>query len=77
MSFRATMVTHVDVATQIGGSADFDGAHGTMLLKRHGSAVDLPISRAALAEDIGHFQGWPGHLCTGGSGRLDSDSRGL
>jgi hypothetical protein len=44
------------MAAQISGSADFDGTHGTMLLKRHRSAVNLPIVRAAFPEDIGHFQ---------------------
>ena len=47
------------MAAQEGSPADFDGAHGTMLLTRHGSAVDLPVLRAALAEDVGHFQGRP------------------
>jgi len=77
LSFRTALVAHVDVPAQKGSSADFDGAHGTMLLKRHGSAVDLPVVRAALAKDVGHFQGRPGHRCTGGSGRLGSDSKGL
>lgn len=76
-SRKAAFITNVDVTTQEGGSADFDGAHGTMLITRHGSAVDPPILRAVLAENIGHFQGRPGHFCTGGSDRLDSESKGL
>jgi hypothetical protein len=39
--------------------------------------VDLPILRAAIAEDIGHFQRRPSHGNTGGSGRPDSNSKGL
>ena len=77
VSLRATLVADVDVAAQEGSPADLNGAHGTMLLERHGSAVDLPILRAALAEDVGHFQGRPGHGSAGGSGRLGSDSKGL
>jgi hypothetical protein len=77
VSFGATMIAHVYVAAQVGSAADFNGAHGTMLLKRHGSAVDLPILHATFPEDVGHFQGRPGHLCTGGSGRFVSDSKGL
>ena len=76
-SFTVAMVAHVDVTAQEGSSAGLDGAHGTMLLARHGSAVDLPILRAALAEDVGHFQGRPSHGNAGGSGRFGSDSKGL
>ena len=77
ISLAAALVAHVDVAAQEGSSAIHDGAHDTMLLTRHGSAVDLPILRAALAEDVGHFQGRPSHGNAGGSGRFGSDSKGL
>lgn len=60
------LVAYVDVPAQDGSPAGFDGAHGTMLLTRHGSAVDLPVVRAALAEDVGHFQGRPNHGNAGG-----------
>lgn len=77
VSHRSALVAHVDVPAQDGSPADFDGAHGTMLLTRHGSAVDLPILRAALAEDVGHFQGRPSHGNAGGLERFASDSKGL
>jgi hypothetical protein len=73
----AALIAHVDMAAQEGSPADFDGAHGTMLLTRHGSAVHLPVLRAALAEDVGHFQGRPSHGNAGGSGSFASDSSGL
>ena len=65
------------MSAQEGGAADFDGAHGTVLFTRHGRAVDLPILRAALAEDIGYFQRRPNHCNSGGSGRSGSNSKGL
>jgi hypothetical protein len=77
VSLRAARIAYVDVAAQEGSPAEFDGAHGMMLLERHESAVDLPIGRAALAEDVGHFQGRPGHGSAGSSGRLAGDSKGL
>jgi hypothetical protein len=40
-------------------------------------AVDLPILRAALAEDIGHFQRRSSHVNSGGSGRPEMNSNGL
>lgn len=76
-SLGAALIAHVDMPAQDGSPADFDGAHGTMLLTKHGSAIDLPILRAALAEDVGHFQGRPSHGNAGGSGRFASDSKGL
>ena len=75
--FLATAVADVDVAAQEGSPADFNGAHGTMLLARHGGAVDLQILRAAIAEDIGHFQRRPNHGNTCGSGSPVSNSKGL
>jgi len=65
------------MAAQKGGSADFDGAHSTVLFARHGGTMNLPILRAACAEDIGHFQYRPNHGSSGGSGRPDSNSTGL
>jgi hypothetical protein len=65
-SLGPALVAHVDVPTQDGSPAGFDGAHGTMLLARHGSAVDLAVLRAALAEDAGHFQCRPSHGNAGG-----------
>jgi len=73
----AALIAHVDVPAQEGSPADFDGAHGTMLLTRHGSAVDLPVLRAALVQDVGHFQGRSSHGNAGGSGSFASDSSGL
>ena len=77
ITLLAAAIAKIDVAAQEGSSADFNGAHGTMLIARHGRAVDLPILRAAIAEDIGHFQRRPSHGNTGGSGRPDSNSKGL
>jgi len=77
ITFLAAAVALVDMSAQEGGPADFDGAHGTILLARHRGAVDLPILRAALAENIGCFQRRPNHGNSGGSGRPVSNSKGL
>lgn len=77
MSLGATFVAHVDVAAQNGGSTDFDSAHGTVLFAQHGRAVDLPVLRAAFAEDVGHFQGRLNHDNAGGLEMFVSDSSGL
>lgn len=77
VSYGSALVAHVGVPAQDGSPAGFDGAHNTRLLARHGSAVDLPVLRAALAEDVGHFQGRPGHGNAGGLERFASDSKGL
>lgn len=77
ITLLAAAVALVDMSAQEGGPADFDGAHGTVLLAKHGRAVDLPILRAALTEDIGHFQGRSSHGNAGGSGRPGSNSKGL
>ena len=58
----ATLVALIHMTPQSGGSADLDGAHGTMLLARHGSAVGFPVLRAAFPKDIGHFQWRPAHF---------------
>jgi hypothetical protein len=58
----AAAVALIQMTAQSGSSTDLDGAHGTTLIARHGSAVGLPVVRAALAEDIGHFQLRPDHL---------------
>ncbi len=72
----AAMVTLIHMTAQNSGPAGFDGAHGTMLLSGHGSAVDLPVLRAVLPEDISELQIGPGHL-SAGSGRSGSRSKGL
>jgi hypothetical protein len=54
-------VTPLQMAAKGGSPADLDGAHGTMLLSRHGRAMQLPVLRAVLPEDVGHFQLWPVH----------------
>jgi hypothetical protein len=77
ITLLAAAVALVDMSAQICSPADFDGAHGTLLLTRHGRAVDIPILRATLAEDIGHFQRRPNHGNSGGSGRPGSNSKGL
>lgn len=77
MSLLSAVIAHVDVPAQEGGPANLNSAHGTMLLPRHGRTVDLPILRAVLPEDIGHFRRRPTHRNSGGSGRLDSCSKGL
>ena len=59
------------------GNARIRNEYRANLLERHESAVDLPTARAKLAEDVGHFQGRPGHGGAGSSGRLASDSKGL
>jgi len=76
-SLGAALIAHVDMPAQDGSPADFDGAQDTILLTRHGRTVDLPVLRAALAEDVGHFQGRPSHGNAGGLERFTSDSKGL
>ena len=72
-----TQVTLIHMAAKNGGPADFDGAHGAMLLSGHRSAVQLPILRAILPEDVGHFHLWPDHWERLGSGMPGSKSNGL
>ena len=58
MSARGTAI---EMPAQGGGSAVGDGAEHTQVLRRQPGAMGLDEACPVLANDVGHFEGWPRH----------------
>ena len=53
------MAAGFDGCPQSRRTADFNGAHQTVLIERQ--RVSLPVRRTVLSKDVGQLQGWLGH----------------
>ena len=53
----AAALTLLDVATQSGGSAGFDGGHHTPLVAAEMTGMGLAVSSTVAAEDVRHLKG--------------------
>jgi hypothetical protein len=68
----ATLGALIFMATESGGAAVLNRADHPQMLPAQPASTLFDESSAATAQNIGHLQGWPGHLFSGFRDRFTS-----